>query len=105
MSSSGANQRGQEKYKPSEHGGMKEDGTPDKRVKQFESEAHKVNTEELAHGSHHSSKVETEEGKTGAQVGGEHNAGTGKYKPTEHDGLKEDGTPDRRTKMGEGARE
>ncbi|KXS10533.1 hypothetical protein M427DRAFT_73815 [Gonapodya prolifera JEL478] len=105
MSSGGASQRGQEKYKPSEHGGMKEDGTPDKRVKEYESEAHRANAEELAHGSHHASKIETEEGKSGSQVGGEQNQGTAKYKPTEHEGLKEDGTPDKRTKMGQGARE
>ncbi|KXS10496.1 hypothetical protein M427DRAFT_477423 [Gonapodya prolifera JEL478] len=65
MSSGGASQRGQEKYKPSEHGGMKEDGTPDKRVKEYESEAHRANAEELAHGSHHASKIETEEREVG----------------------------------------
>ncbi|KAI9015521.1 hypothetical protein DFJ74DRAFT_266093 [Hyaloraphidium curvatum] len=95
-----SSQQGQEKYKPTEHGGLKEDGTPDKRVKGQESEAHAANAEELAHGSHHSSKVQSKEdpSKSGAQVGGEKGGSSEKYKPTEHGGMKEDGTPDKRVK-------
>jgi len=71
----GATETG-EKYKPSEHDGLKEDGTPDKRVSS-------------EHGFGGDRERASEAGKAGGSAE--------KYKPTEHDGLKEDGTPDKRT--------
>ncbi|MCJ1483905.1 hypothetical protein MMC06_004073 [Schaereria dolodes] len=76
-------------YKPTEHGGLKEDGTPDKRV----------GTGEFAQG-----KVDPHEaGKAGGQTSGTGtgNSGGDNYKPTENDGLKQDGTPDSRVGTGE----
>ncbi|TVY71172.1 hypothetical protein LSUE1_G006164 [Lachnellula suecica] len=77
-------------YKPTEHDGLKEDGTPDKRV----------GTGEFAHG-----KVDPHEaGKQGGQTTGTTSddsgsaASGGDYKPTEHDGLTKDGKPDGRVK-------
>ncbi|MCJ1405683.1 hypothetical protein MMC11_008912 [Xylographa trunciseda] len=71
-------------YKPTEHDGLKQDGTPDKRV----------GTGEFAHG-----QVDPHEaGKAGGQTSGS----TGEqYKPTENDGLKKDGTEDGRVGTGE----
>ncbi|KAJ4154786.1 hypothetical protein LMH87_000064 [Akanthomyces muscarius] len=79
-------------YKPTEHDGLKQDGTPDKRV----------GTGEFAHG-----KVDPH--KAGAKGGNQSGDGTGEtqsasdnsggdYKPTEHDGLRKDGEPDGRVK-------
>ncbi|KAK2616818.1 hypothetical protein QQS21_000195 [Conoideocrella luteorostrata] len=83
-------------YKPTEHDGLKQDGTPDKRV----------GTGEFAHG-----KVDPHEaGKAGGKTTGdgsnnysENSSGDtgssgGDYKPTEHDGLRKDGQPDGRVK-------
>ncbi|KAL7412335.1 hypothetical protein BDY24DRAFT_392580 [Mrakia frigida] len=61
-------------HSPKEHGGLKRDGTPDKRVKED-----------------HSSSSES-----GSSSGGE------KYSPKEHDGLKKDGTPDKRVSSDHG---
>ncbi|KAJ9103682.1 hypothetical protein QFC20_004685 [Naganishia adeliensis] len=66
----GATETG-EKYKPSEHDGLKEDGTPDKRVS-----------------SEHGFGGDRERASEAAKAGGS----AEKYKPSEHDGLKEDGT-------------
>ncbi|KAH6679691.1 hypothetical protein B0J14DRAFT_696928 [Halenospora varia] len=76
-------------YKPTEHGGMKEDGTPDKRI----------GTGEFAQG-----EVDPHEaGKQGGQSSGGSASGASQqqgddYKPTEHGGLTQDGQPDRRVK-------
>ncbi|KAJ9128068.1 hypothetical protein QFC24_000359 [Naganishia onofrii] len=70
-----------EKYKPSEHDGLKEDGTPDKRVS-----------------SEHGFGGDRERASEAGKAGGHSSGSSGeKYKPSEHDGLKEDGTPDKRT--------
>jgi hypothetical protein len=77
----GSAQLGQERYKPTEHGGKTESGEQNKRVKgqvsetegtnffcrqadasYQESEAHASNTEELAHGSHHAAQMKSKEG-------------------------------------------
>jgi len=66
-------------YKPSEHGGLKEDGTPDKRT----------NPEHGFGGdSDRASKLGAEGGKTQPEE---------VYKPSEHAALKKDGTEDSRT--------
>ncbi|KAF4630490.1 hypothetical protein G7Y89_g7649 [Cudoniella acicularis] len=67
--------------KPTEHGGLKEDGTPDKRV----------GTGQFAQGQVDPHKV----GKQGGHAsGGGGSAGGETYKPTEHGGKKQDGTED-----------
>ncbi|KAG0645549.1 hypothetical protein D0Z07_8791 [Hyphodiscus hymeniophilus] len=80
-------------YKPTEHGGLKKDGTEDPRV----------GTGEFAHG-----KVDPHEaGKQGGHTsGGSGTTGTDSgsadgdnYKPTENDGLTKDGKPDGRVKQ------
>ncbi|KFA81802.1 hypothetical protein S40288_07009 [Stachybotrys chartarum IBT 40288] len=82
-------------YKPTEHDGLREDGKPDGRV----------GTGEFAHGKVDSHQAGREGGKTtdtgSASTGGSTDSsgsGGGTYKPTEHGGLKEDGTPDGRVK-------
>ncbi|MCJ1287046.1 hypothetical protein MMC26_006393 [Xylographa opegraphella] len=70
-------------YKPTEHDGLKQDGTPDKRV----------GTGEFAHG-----QVDPHEaGKAGGQTSGSSGE---QYKPSENDGLKKDGTEDGRVGTG-----
>ncbi|TVY18977.1 hypothetical protein LARI1_G003371 [Lachnellula arida] len=82
-------------YKPTEHDGLKEDGTPDKRV----------GTGEFAQG-----QVDpTTAGKKGGQTSGSGSGGDGDsagsedsggdYKPTEHGGLTKDGKVDGRVKQ------
>ncbi|KAL7412619.1 hypothetical protein BDY24DRAFT_415994 [Mrakia frigida] len=84
-------------YKPSEHDGLKEDGTPDKRM-----------NPEHGFGGDHERAVEG--GKKGGQTSGGSDDSTssssdggsasgGTYKPSEHGGLKADGTPDGRMKQ------
>ncbi|KAG5941630.1 hypothetical protein E4U53_007384 [Claviceps sorghi] len=79
-------------YKPTEHDGLKQDGTPDKRV----------GTGEFAYGKVDPHKAGHEGGKTsGSGGGGETTAqdsGDGDYKPTENEGLRKDGKPDQRVK-------
>lgn len=66
-------------YKPSEHGGLKEDGTPDKRVQ----------TEHGFGGDRdRASQLGQEGGKTQPDD---------IYKPSEHGGTKKDGSNDSRT--------
>ncbi|MCJ1475277.1 hypothetical protein MMC13_003939 [Lambiella insularis] len=77
-------------YKPTENDGLKQDGTPDKRV----------GTGEFAHGKVDPHSAGVEGGKTsGSGSGG--SSGGDQYKPTENDGLKQDGTPDKRVGTGE----
>ncbi|GAA5849054.1 hypothetical protein JCM3766R1_002282 [Sporobolomyces carnicolor] len=69
-------------YKPTEHGGKKEDGSPDKRVS-----------------SEHGFGADHEEAKKQGQKGGSVSQQEGEvYKPSEHDGLKKNGEPDHRMK-------
>jgi len=70
-------------YKPSEHDGLKQDGTPDKRV-----------SSEHGFGGSDGPDPHVEGQKGGSASGG---SGGDNYKPSEHDGLKQDGTPDKRT--------
>jgi len=74
----GATETG-EKYKPSEHGGLKENGEPDKRM----------NPE---HGFGGDTERASEMGKKGGETQPDDI-----YKPSEHGGLKENGEPDKRT--------
>jgi len=73
-----------------EHDGLKQDGTPDKRV----------GTGEFAHGKVDPHQAGQEGGKTGGSTGGSASGGGdgGQHKPTENNGLKQDGTPDGRVK-------
>ncbi|KAH6954827.1 uncharacterized protein FTOL_00124 [Fusarium torulosum] len=79
-------------YKPTEHDGLRKDGQPDGRV----------GTGEFAHGKVDPHKAGEQGGKTSGGEGGDSGLGSsssgGDYKPTEHDGLKKDGTPDQRVK-------
>ncbi|KAG5970013.1 hypothetical protein E4U55_001877 [Claviceps digitariae] len=82
-------------YRPSEHDGLKQDGTPDKRV----------GTGEFAYGKVDPHEAGAEGGKTsGTGSGGSstssdsQDSGEGDYKPTENDGLRKDGKPDGRVK-------
>ncbi|KAG6015610.1 hypothetical protein E4U43_005047 [Claviceps pusilla] len=82
-------------YKPTEHDGLKQDGTPDKRV----------GTGEFAYGKVDPHKAGAEGGKIGGTASGggggssdDQDSGDGDYKPTEHDGLRKDGKPDGRVK-------
>jgi general stress protein YciG len=84
-------------YADKEHDGLRKDGQPDGRV----------GTGEFAHGKVDPRKAGEEGGKTtdAGNSSSDNNtssnsgdSGGGKYKPTENDGLKEDGTPDGRVK-------
>ncbi|KAL7418576.1 hypothetical protein Q5752_007034 [Cryptotrichosporon argae] len=73
-------------YKPTEHDGLKQDGTPDKRV-----------SSEHGFGGSDGPDPHVEGAKGGRASGGSGGNGGGEtYKPSEHDGLKKDGTPDKR---------
>ncbi|KAK6338466.1 hypothetical protein TWF730_002529 [Orbilia blumenaviensis] len=74
-----------EKYKPTEHGGLKEDGTKDKRV-----------SSEHGFGGQDRDEV-AETGRKGGK-----NQPDEIYKPSEHGGLKSDGTEDKRTRSDHG---
>ncbi|KAF4446672.1 hypothetical protein F53441_9714 [Fusarium austroafricanum] len=77
-------------YKPTEHDGLRKDGQPDQRV----------GTGEFAHGKVDPHEAGKDGGKTsgsGEGLGSSDNSG-GDYKPTEHGGLKKDGSPDQRVK-------
>ncbi|KAI0156066.1 hypothetical protein BJ166DRAFT_350184 [Pestalotiopsis sp. NC0098] len=79
-------------YKPTEHGGLRQDGQPDQRV----------NTGEFAHGKVDPHKAGQKGGHTsGSGLGSDDTSGSsgGDYKPTEHGGLKKDGTKDQRVKQ------
>jgi len=76
-------------YKPTENNGLKKDGTPDGRVNNSGSPTTGDSGAAL---SSNSSDDDPSSGDSGAATSG------GDYKPTEHDGLKQDGTPDRRVK-------
>ncbi|KAI9632922.1 uncharacterized protein MKK02DRAFT_40296 [Dioszegia hungarica] len=70
-------------YKPTEHDGLKQDGTPDKRVSS-------------EHGFGGSDGPDPHvEGAKGGKASGSTDGET--YKPSEHGGLKKDGTEDKRT--------
>ncbi|WRT64948.1 uncharacterized protein IL334_001888 [Kwoniella shivajii] len=73
-------------YKPSEHDGLKQDGTPDKRV-----------SSEHGFGGSDGPDPHVEGAK-----GGSNNAGGENYKPSEHGGVKKDGTEDARTRSDHG---
>jgi len=77
-------------YKPTEHEGLKQDGTPDKRV----------GTGAFAHGKVDPHEAGAQGGKSSGTGEGDTSSSTegGDYKPTENDGLKKDGTPDMRVK-------
>ncbi|KFY11768.1 hypothetical protein V491_07072 [Pseudogymnoascus sp. VKM F-3775] len=80
-----------ETYRPSHHHGLKEDGTPDKRM----------NTGQFAHGKvhpHQAGQVGGHAGTTSTTGSGSGDApsSSGKYKPVEHGGLKADGGKDKR---------
>lgn len=66
-------------YKPSEHGGLKENGEPDKRTSS-------------GHGFGGDTERASEEGKKGGSTQPDE-----VYKPSEHGGVKKDGTEDSRT--------
>ena len=66
-------------YKPSEHGGLKENGEPDKRTSG-------------SHGFGGDPERASELGKEGGKTQPDE-----VYKPSEHGGLKKDGTEDSRT--------
>ncbi|RSH84088.1 hypothetical protein EHS25_005333 [Saitozyma podzolica] len=70
-------------YKPTEHDGLKMDGTPDKRV-----------SSEHGFGGSDGPDPHVEGQKGGHSSGG---SGGEKYKPSEHGGVKKDGTEDKRT--------
>ncbi|KAF4962498.1 hypothetical protein FSARC_9421 [Fusarium sarcochroum] len=76
-------------YKPTEHDGLRKDGQPDGRV----------GTGEFAHGKVDPHKAGEQGGKTTDGGSGDSTGSTGgDYKPTEHGGLKKDGSPDGRVK-------
>ncbi|CAN8105475.1 unnamed protein product [Discula destructiva] len=77
-------------YKPTEHDGLKQDGTPDKRV----------GTGEFAHGKVDPVEAGKQGGQTGGSTGSDDASGAtgGDYKPTDHGGLTKDGKPDGRVK-------
>ncbi|WVR04480.1 hypothetical protein IAU60_001483 [Kwoniella sp. DSM 27419] len=75
-------------YKPTEHDGLKQDGTPDKRVSS-------------EHGFGGSDGPDPHvEGAKGGKASGTTDGET--YKPSEHGGLKKDGTEDARTRSDHG---
>ncbi|KAF3925887.1 hypothetical protein ABW20_dc0104504 [Dactylellina cionopaga] len=74
-----------DKYKPTEHGGMKEDGTKDKRT----NPEHGFGGQDRDHVA--------EMGRKGG-----HTQPEDTYKPSEHGGLKKDGTEDKRTRPDHG---
>ncbi|MCJ1256285.1 hypothetical protein MMC24_004106 [Lignoscripta atroalba] len=89
-------------YKPTEHGGLKEDGTPDKRVG---TGAVLFPGTEFAQGKVDPVEAGKQGGATsgsGSGSGSDSGSGSGgeNYKPTEHGGLKEDGTTDGRVGTG-----
>ncbi|KAI3394542.1 hypothetical protein diail_2591 [Diaporthe ilicicola] len=76
-------------YKPTEHDGLKQDGTPDKRV----------GTGQFAQGKVDPHEAGAQGGKSSGTPGGADTGATGgDYKPTENDGLRKDGQPDGRVK-------
>ncbi|KAG5925858.1 hypothetical protein E4U42_003875 [Claviceps africana] len=96
-------------YKPTEHDGLKQDGTPDKRVgtggKFFQTPLLQDAADrmaEFAYGKVDPHKAGHEGGKTSGSGGGGSSetasSGDGDYKPTENDGLRKDGKPDQRVK-------
>ncbi|KKY34514.1 hypothetical protein UCDDA912_g05517 [Diaporthe ampelina] len=77
-------------YKPTEHDGLKQDGTPDKRV---------GTGQEFAQGKVDPHEAGAQGGKTSGTSGGASGGSGGDdYKPTENDGLRKDGQPDGRVK-------
>ncbi|KAK1927743.1 hypothetical protein DB88DRAFT_479089 [Papiliotrema laurentii] len=70
-------------YKPSEHDGLRQDGQPDKRL-----------SSEHGFGGSDGPDPHVEGAKGGKASGG---SGGETYKPSEHGGLKKDGTEDKRT--------
>ncbi|KAK4688145.1 hypothetical protein P7C73_g1962, partial [Tremellales sp. Uapishka_1] len=74
-------------YKPSEHDGLKQDGTPDKRVSSEHGFGGSDGPDPHVEGA--------KGGRTSGTTGGGESGGD-TYKPSEHDGLKQDGTPDKR---------
>ncbi|KAF2431762.1 hypothetical protein EJ08DRAFT_733132 [Tothia fuscella] len=87
-------------YKPTEHDGLKQDGTPDKRV----------GTGQFAQGKVDPHEAGKQGGKASGGSGGSgdsddivDDSGSGSsggdYKPTENDGLRKDGQPDGRVKQ------
>jgi len=77
-------------YKPTEHGGLKEDGTPDKRVGTGEFAQGKVDPVEAGKQGGHASG--------GSGGSGSSDSSGDNYKPTENDGLTKDGSKDGRVK-------
>ncbi|KAK8869483.1 hypothetical protein IAR55_000048 [Kwoniella newhampshirensis] len=82
-------------YKPTEHDGLTKSGEPDKRL----------SSEHGFGGSDGPDPVEA--GRKGGQASGgsadgESGSGGDNYKPSEHGGLKKDGTEDQRTKSTHG---
>ncbi|POS70112.1 hypothetical protein DHEL01_v211492 [Diaporthe helianthi] len=79
-------------YKPTEHDGLKQDGTPDKRV----------GTGHFAQGKVDPHEAGALGGKSSGTSGGADTSSSdstgGDYKPTENDGLRKDGQPDGRVK-------
>ncbi|KAM3066115.1 hypothetical protein ACMFMG_010544 [Clarireedia jacksonii] len=79
-------------YKPTEHGGLKENGEPDGRV----------GTGQFAQGKVDPHQAGAEGGRvSGSGSGSTGSSGGDNYKPTEHDGLTKDGKPDGRVGTGE----
>ncbi|KAI9162896.1 Metallocarboxypeptidase A [Paramyrothecium foliicola] len=78
-------------YKPTEHGGLREDGKPDGRV----------GTGEFAHGQVDPQAAGQQGGQTGGSTNSSSTSSGEKYKPSEHGGLREDGQPDGRVGTGE----
>ncbi|KAJ0109368.1 hypothetical protein J7T55_000293 [Diaporthe amygdali] len=76
-------------YKPTENDGLKQDGTPDKRV----------GTGQFAQGKVDPHEAGAQGGKSSGTTGGASGGASGDdYKPTENDGLRKDGQPDGRVK-------
>ncbi|KAJ3156819.1 hypothetical protein HDU86_003585 [Geranomyces michiganensis] len=115
-------------YQPTQHGGLKQDGTPDKRVAHHDGDNSSSNTSNnsnshnssssgggparnpdgtfaskdsseynQAHSNSNSSTHNSSNSSSGAKHA-QHNTGEEIYKPTEHGGLKKDGTRDHRVK-------
>lgn len=89
-----------ETYKPSEHDGLKEDGTPDKRMSSSHGFGGKDGPDphvEGRKGGKAREGVETVSMRRHVRWFKTLIFLSSQYKPSEHDGLKEDGTPDKRT--------
>ncbi|KAJ3175498.1 hypothetical protein HDU87_006161 [Geranomyces variabilis] len=101
-------------YQPTQHDGLKKDGTPDKRVAQHSDNTSSHNTTHSSSGggparnpdgtfaSASDSSADYDRSESHAASSGakhvQHNTGEDIYKPTEHGGLKKDGTRDHRVK-------